>query len=183
MTDADEIMNPQHFGTDIPIRIWINPAMRINPRSLLFVILSLAEVVLCETHSYVSWCESWKCTDGLQLGMLMITSLRQMFVAAGTLLCFSDRLSVWQQVQDRGEPRSCRQLGVDGGSWWACCKDVDHHWDLRQRRCNYLTVSLSNLSLEVCRKPKLFRFSFENPNCPKIWHLSVSFPTKTGCNL
>ena len=30
----------------------------------------------------------------LQLGMLMKTSLRQMFVAAGTLLCFSDRLSV-----------------------------------------------------------------------------------------
>jgi len=91
----------------------------------------------------------------LELTMLMITSLRQMFVAAGTLLCFSDRLSVWQQVQDRGEPRSCRQLGVDGGSWWACCEDIDHHWDLRQRRCKYLTVSLSNLSLEVCGKRKL----------------------------
>jgi len=38
MIDADEVMNPQHFGRDqaeTQIQIWVNPAIQIVSRSLL----------------------------------------------------------------------------------------------------------------------------------------------------
>ena len=48
MTDADKIMNLQHFGSDladIQIRIWINlEKLDSNSGSLLVEILALAEV-------------------------------------------------------------------------------------------------------------------------------------------
>jgi len=43
MAVADNVMNPQHFGTYLAdIRLWINPDW--NPGSLLAEILALAEV-------------------------------------------------------------------------------------------------------------------------------------------
>jgi len=57
MTDADKVMNPQHFGRDLAdiwIRIRINRVIwiGIHPGSLLVKILALAEFALSE-HSLV----------------------------------------------------------------------------------------------------------------------------------
>jgi len=48
MTDADKVINPQHFHSDpadIRIQIWINPEIRIPiPDRFMIEILALAEV-------------------------------------------------------------------------------------------------------------------------------------------
>jgi len=55
MTDADKVMNPQHFGSDpiyIRFRIWINPEIRIRILDRFSLMLdALAEERACSLNT------------------------------------------------------------------------------------------------------------------------------------
>ena len=95
MTDADKVMNPQHFGSDpadIRIRIRVNPEIRIRPPDHFWLKLdALAEVcvlrarssLFCEVFIFIRVCYSEMMC--LRRGYPRISVLLNIFVIPLTL--------------------------------------------------------------------------------------------------